>query len=341
MKASAKLDQELTGANPIDVLIEFPPGQTLYSPESLDVLAEVNATVEKQAGLGNVWSLQTLRTWLAERAGDDSVATLERYVGYLPKYLVRRFISEKQDAELVSARIPDKDASQLLPVIDDLDASLNAVRTKYPGYEVAVTGLAVIAARNSADMIDKLNRGLTLEFLLVAVFIGLAFRSVIVALAAILPGIFPVVASGSLLLLLGEGLQFVSVVALTVSFGLGLSATIHFLEPAAAGGGSRRGSEAWGRTRHDPDGAGADPDVGRARLRPRRHGLLRPAVAAAVRMAQRLRHAGGADGRFPDPAADDDVPARDRSPSRSACGTGCRGIDAATRVVFRRGAARC
>ena len=50
-----------------------------------------------------------------------------------------------------------------------------------------------------------------------------------VALAAILPGIFPVVASGSLLLLLGQGLQFVSVVALTVSFGLGLSATIHFL----------------------------------------------------------------------------------------------------------------
>ena len=28
---------------------------------------------------------------------------------------------------------------------------------------------------------------------------------------------------------MGEGLQFASVVALTVSFGLGLSATIHFL----------------------------------------------------------------------------------------------------------------
>ena len=78
-------------------------------------------------------------------------------------------------------------------------------------------------------MIEKLNRGLTLEFLFVAVFIGLAFRSVVVMLAAILPGIFPVVVSGTLLYLLGGGLQFVSVVALTVSFGLGLSATIHFL----------------------------------------------------------------------------------------------------------------
>jgi hypothetical protein len=37
------------------------------------------------------------------------------------------------------------------------------------------------------------------------------------------------VLAGSLLLVLGIGLQFASVIALTVSFGLGLSATIHFL----------------------------------------------------------------------------------------------------------------
>jgi predicted RND superfamily exporter protein len=78
-------------------------------------------------------------------------------------------------------------------------------------------------------MIEKLNRGLTIEFALVAVFIGLAFRSVVVMFSCILPGIFPVVLSGTVLWLLGQGLQFASVVALTVSFGLGLSATIHFL----------------------------------------------------------------------------------------------------------------
>jgi predicted RND superfamily exporter protein len=48
-------------------------------------------------------------------------------------------------------------------------------------------------------------------------------------LAAILPGIFPILISGNLLWIMGKGLQFASIVALTVSFGLGLSATIHFL----------------------------------------------------------------------------------------------------------------
>jgi predicted RND superfamily exporter protein len=227
--ASGRLDAKLTGANPIDVLIEFPKGESLYSPQTLQTIADVHAMVEQQAGVGNVWSLETLRRWLAEKAGSSDVATLKEYVDLLPEHLVRRFISKDQDAVVVSGRVPDLDSSQILPVVDKLDASLNEVRNKHPGYEIAVTGLSAIAARNSANMIEKLNRGLTIEFALVAIFIGLAFRSVVVMFACILPGIFPVVLSGTVLWLLGEGLQFASVVALTVSFGLGLSATIHFL----------------------------------------------------------------------------------------------------------------
>ncbi|MCK1479750.1 MMPL family transporter [Bradyrhizobium sp. 197] len=227
--ASDRLDAKLTGANPVNVLIKFPKDETLYSPETLQTIADVHAIVEKAAGVGNVWSVETLRRWLADKAGSADVATLKEYVSVIPEHLVRRFIDAQQDAVLVAGRVPDKDSSQLLPIVDKLDSELDAVRKKHPGYEVAVTGLAAIAARNSAGMIEKLNRGLTVEFALVAIFIGLAFRSWVVMFACILPGIFPVVMSGTVLWAMDEGLQFASVVALTVSFGLGLSATIHFL----------------------------------------------------------------------------------------------------------------
>jgi predicted RND superfamily exporter protein len=229
VEASGRLDAKLTGANPLDILIEFPPGASLYDQATLSCLAEVHAILEKQAGVGNVWSIETLRRWLAEKAGRSDVATLKQYIDILPPYLVRRFLSDEQDAAVVSGRIPDKDASQLLPVVQSLDQSLAAVRSKYPGYRISVTGLSAIAARNSADMIKKLNYGLTVEIAFVAAFIGLAFRSWIVALAVIPPGIFPVLMSGDILWALGDGLQFASIVALTVSFGLALSATIHFL----------------------------------------------------------------------------------------------------------------
>jgi predicted RND superfamily exporter protein len=229
VEASGRLDIKLTGANPLDILIEFPSGVSLYAPETLDTMAEVHSILEQQAGVGNVWSIETLRRWLAEKAGKSDTATLKEYIDILPQYLVRRFLSADQDAVLISGRIPDADASRLLPIVQSLDKRLDAVRAEHPGYRIAVTGLSAIAARNSADMITKLNLGLTVEIVFVAGFIGLAFRSLVVTLAVILPGIFPVLVSGDILWALGDGLQFASIVALTVSFGLALSATIHFL----------------------------------------------------------------------------------------------------------------
>jgi len=229
VKASSRLDVKLTGANPFDVYIQFPKGASLYAPETLAVIADVHALLEHQRGVGNVWSLDTLRRWLAEKLHKSDVETLKEYVDLLPPYLTRRFVSAEQNAVIVSGRVPDSDASQLLPIVDRVDQQLNSIRAKYPGYKIAVTGLSVISARNSALMIDKLSRGLTIEIVFVAMFIGLAFWSPVVMLISILPGLFPIVLAGSLLWVTGQGLQFASVIALTVSFGLGLSATIHFL----------------------------------------------------------------------------------------------------------------
>ena len=228
-QASRRLDAELTGSNPIDVLITFPAGAGLYAPQTLATIADVHKTLESEPGVGNVWSLETLRRWLAQKMGLTSIDTLKQYVDVLPRYLVRRFISKDRDAVIVAGVVPDKNLPGLVPIVDRLEARLNAVRAAHPGYGISVTGLSVIAAQNSAGMINALNRALTVEFAFIAAFIGLAFRSAAMGAACLLPGIFPVVAAGSLLRLLGYGLRFECVVALTVSFGIGLSATIHFL----------------------------------------------------------------------------------------------------------------
>ena len=157
VQAAHRLDAKLTGANPIDVLIQIPKGKSLYDPDTLDVIARVHHIIEKTAGVGNVWSLQTLRDWLAEKVHRSDAATLKQYVDILPKYLTRRFISADEDAVVVNGRVPDVDASQLLPVIQTMDRELAAVRPAHPDYKIAVTGLSAIAARNSATMIDRLS----------------------------------------------------------------------------------------------------------------------------------------------------------------------------------------
>jgi predicted RND superfamily exporter protein len=227
--ASGRLDAEISGSNPVQVLITFPPGLALYAPQTLAAIEDVQRVMESQPGVGNVWSLASLRRWLAEQMGLTGVSALRQYVDELPLFLVRRFVASDENSVIVFGLVPDKSLTRLVPIVDQLDARLNAVRKADLGYGIAVTGLPVIAARNSAGMINKLNRALTVEFVFIAAFIGLAFRSARVGLACLPSGIFPIVAAGTLLRVLGYGLQFSGVIALTVSFGLGLSATIHFL----------------------------------------------------------------------------------------------------------------
>lgn len=228
LDATSRIDQKLTGANPVHVMIEWKDGTPLYSPKTLDVIGQVHNSLEKEAGLGNVWSLESLRRWLHE-AGDDRIETVEKFVGFLPDHLVKRFIADDKNAVLVTGRLPDVDSSHILPVVEKIDRALDPVRAANPGFEISVTGLPAVAARNSARMISQLKESIPICVAFAGVLLGLAFRSPFVAVISLLPGLFPVLASGALLWANGAGLEFASVVALLVVFGLGIDALIHFL----------------------------------------------------------------------------------------------------------------
>jgi predicted RND superfamily exporter protein len=228
LDASGRIDQKLTGANPFHVMIRWKDGTNLFDPAPLAVIAATHQALEQAAGLGNVWSLESLRRWLREN-GDDSIETTKKYVGLLPDHLVRRFIAKEGDAVLVTGRLPDVDASQILPIVEKVDHALDPVRAAYPQYEISVTGLPALAARNSYRMISELNWSLPLCVMVAALLLAVAFRSVFVGVISLLPGLFPVVASGAMLYFKDGGLEFSSVVALLVVFGLGVDALIHFM----------------------------------------------------------------------------------------------------------------
>lgn len=230
LAATAKLDQKLTGANPVHVMIQWnkDSGIGLYDVATLSVIARAHDVLEKEAGLGNVWSLESLRRWLAE-SGNANIDTIKSYVDILPKHLVHRFIDEDESAVLVTARLPDIDASQILPIVDKIDNALEPIRKENPAFEISVTGLPAIAARNSAKLITEMNWGLVGDIFVIFIFLGIALRSVMAGVSSALPSLFPIFATGALLWATGQGMQFASIMALTVAFSLAIDSTIHFL----------------------------------------------------------------------------------------------------------------
>ena len=228
ISASETLDAKLTGANPVHVMVELGKNSRLYSRESLGIIAEVHKIMEETKELGNVWSLEVLRRWLIEKGGNTD-DTLRKYVEILPKTLTSRFISKDNKTILVTGRLPDLNSAYLLPVVKKIDRQLRLLRVAHPDYQISVTGLPAIAARNSKKMIGELGFGLMSTIAVVVGLIAIIFRSFFAALASIIPNLFPIFAAGGILYLTGFGLQFSSAVALTVAFGLAVDDSIHFL----------------------------------------------------------------------------------------------------------------
>jgi len=305
--ASNRLDAKLTGANPIDVLIEFPRGASLYAPETLEVIAKVHAILEKQAGVGNVWSIETLRRWLIE-AGKPGAGILQQYVDMLPDHLTRRFISAGQDAVVVSGRIPDIDACRLLPIIDALDNSLGGPR-KLPWLQDLGDG-SFGNSRAKQRQYDREIEPRLDDRVRVRRRIHRRRLPFIRCHAGEHPsGNFPGRCLWRLTPRDGAGPAVRKRRGADRFVRTGVERNNTFSQPFAPGGRPRPGPRNRCRAGNYPRRPRPHSNFGGACLRAGGDGLFRPAVAAPLRMAGRIRDDGGPDRRSLYFAANGHVPA--------------------------------
>ena len=151
------------------------------------------------------------------------------YVAGLPDHLRARLLNESHRVLLVTGHFHDVDATTMKSEIASIDAALQPIRAANADLSIDITGIAAVSALNATRMIDELNQNLALEVFAVMAIIGLAFRSLAVPLTAFLPNVFPIVASGALLYVLGVGLDYAGIIGLTIAFGLAVDNTIHFM----------------------------------------------------------------------------------------------------------------
>jgi len=111
----------------------------------------------------------------------------------------------------------------------DLDKHMARLSGQFPEFKFQVTGIATLSAERAIDTINSLNQAMMSTILIVLVLMSLLFRSLQVAVLSFCANLFAVVATGFCLFLFDVGLQYVSVVGLTVAFGLAVDDTVHFL----------------------------------------------------------------------------------------------------------------
>ena len=221
------VDERLGGGQYIHILIRYDKGMTITSPKVLDAIGEAHRLLDAIPEVSGVSSLEETRKWFREH-GIENREYLRKYIDKMPPYLRRRLVNYQQRAAIVNGKIAEMPASRLAALVKRLKANLANMKEEYPGLDFTISGLSTVSALQSSSIISQLNRSLLSAMVVVVILIGLAFRSLTTALVAIPPNLFPIVAAGAVLYLTGSGLQFASILGLTVAFGLAVDDTIHF-----------------------------------------------------------------------------------------------------------------
>ena len=222
-----KINNKLAGANTLHLLIRWPREHLLNSQKTLDLVKSAHQILDETPEINGITSLHSIEKWLME--GGIGSEELFQLLEEWNSPLSTRVMSKKHKSVLVSGYFTDMDASELIPVLQKLEKQLDQLRQNYPDVKMSLTGIVPVSAKSSLKMIGQLNKSLFMAIFIIIVLIGLAFGSSVAGLMSILPNLLPVTVGGAFLFLFGQGLQFTSVIAFTVGFGIAVDGTIHVL----------------------------------------------------------------------------------------------------------------
>lgn len=220
--ALSRIDQDLGGANPVHVIVPLGDASPT-APVNLEKISDVHRAVAAIDGVATPLSAWSLVEWLGTPLDTSTQERLDLIFDDFAPTTKQRFFGG-DDRALVSVSIGETPTAATEALIGRIEAAARSAG----GDDVIVTGATVITAREATRTIGNLNANLLLAILSGLFVILLAFRSWRIAATSVVPNILPLLGTGALIYYFGPGMQFSSVLALTVAFGIAVDGTIHY-----------------------------------------------------------------------------------------------------------------
>ncbi|MEZ6093205.1 MAG: efflux RND transporter permease subunit [Pirellulaceae bacterium] len=216
-------DNTFGGSLPIHVVMTWPIEKTIRSQEPYRVLAEVHDLLNREEKIHEPFSIGNIANGIYK--GNSWLDEFLR----LPQYIQSRVIRPDLRKMLITAKVPDAGAAAMEPTFLSIEHELKNFERRYPGYKFELTGTAVVAARNVRLMIHDLAKSLAATAIVVFIIMTLAFRSFRLGMISVIPNAFPLLFAAGMISLSGKPLQIVAVLTFSISLGIAVDDTIHFM----------------------------------------------------------------------------------------------------------------
>jgi predicted RND superfamily exporter protein len=230
---NAIIDKELSGIVPVEISLRGPAG----SFESADIaqrLTALDTWLSENEGLRSVGlpSLYRAGTTLTGIDPTQNDATLRLFAESASETVgastLARIVTNDASATRLRSFHADTGAQAIVAMSDRIDAKA-AELFRGTGVRVDVTGEAPVAYAGMNDLTRELVVSTLLALAMVVIAIGIAFRSITMALVAMLPNSLPILCGLAIYTLARGTLDPVPGVVFCVAVGLAADDTVHLM----------------------------------------------------------------------------------------------------------------
>ena len=218
--ALQKIDSEFGGILSAIILVQWQPDsdENHQQTEVMAAIKQVATEVHREPDLHHSMSIVNFQ----EMFSACSLLTL-------PKTIEEQWFRDDIGRAIVVARMRDKGIHFHQQMLVGFREQLADVEQQYTGIEISVSGSAVVATRNLSKMITDLAKSLAIAAAVIFVVLTFMFRSLRMGLVSLVPNLLPLLFTAAFLVWTGQALRLTSVLLFTVSLGIAVDDTIHFI----------------------------------------------------------------------------------------------------------------
>ncbi|MCB1461551.1 MAG: MMPL family transporter [Nitratireductor sp.] len=216
------LANEVGGRAQIFLSIPSADKTDAFAPANLDRLREIEDIAAGLYPRNRIFSLLTLARGVE---GEAALANLSKGFSEATSNERNSYRSQDGSRLLVSVRITSQQSIvDTLQQVDALHAKIDGLEY---GKDVIVTGFEVLMAKEFAHLIDQLRTSLLIAIFLGVAIIGVASRSLTMAVVALTPNLLPIFSVELIVWLKGGVINISEVIALTIAFGIAIDNAVH------------------------------------------------------------------------------------------------------------------
>jgi len=236
------IEQHFNGVLPFEILIDTKRKNGVQRLSNLQKIDELQQKLAEYDELSRSISVADVTKFLRQAfwGGDpadyklpsrNEFNLIRSYLlntDFNPNKIAKTLTDSLMQKTRVSATVRDIGSLKMYELIDSVQKDINAVFDTNR-YDVQITGTTQIFMRGNEYLIHNLLTSLVIAFGVIAVLMGLLFRSARMAMISLVPNFLPLVMVAGVMGYLGIPLKPSTALVFGVAFGIAVDDSIHFL----------------------------------------------------------------------------------------------------------------